>query len=242
MIQGEIDVLRGRINNYRNRAARGQDYTGGFKLYGSESEAQSHVNGPTSIEPNGTAHFAYEYGAYNPANASERTGSILNFTSSDFTTTVTNTFITLKWNRLYNGGVEAGQGGEVIYDLDNNDSGNLWGVILWRPENGNQLCVSATATAEKVYAAFKYNFTQAEYQALATLNTTKVDDLGNPSRGATFTVYDASGNPVGKMTDPDNNGHYTFSLEKSVFADSGTAMLLILNSIRNLSIKGYKTE
>ncbi|MBP7185628.1 MAG: cadmium-translocating P-type ATPase [Ruminococcus sp.] len=28
----------------------------------------------------------------------------------------------------------------------------------------------------------------------------------------------------------------------AVFADSGTAMLLILNSIRNLSIKGYKTE
>ena len=28
----------------------------------------------------------------------------------------------------------------------------------------------------------------------------------------------------------------------AVFADSGTAVLLILNSIRNLSIKGYKTE
>lgn len=220
-IQGEINILRGRISNYRNRSVRGVDSTGDISLYSSKSDAQTNPNAPTSIEGNGTAHFAYSYGTYNPSNSRDHWGPVANYNSSDLTTTTTNELITFEWKRVYNGGVEAGQGGEVIYDLDSNDAANLWGVILWRPENGNQLCISATGTAEKVYASFIYNFTRSEFQALATLNTIKVDDLGNPSRGATFTVYDASGNSIGTMSDPNNNGHYTFSLGKPVFADSG---------------------
>ena len=220
-IQGEINVLRGRISNYINRSVRGVDSSGDITVYRSSSDAQANPNVPTAIEGNGTAHFAYSYGDYNPSNSRDHSGPVANYSSSDITSTTINEVITFEWKRIYNGGVEAGQGGEVIYDLDSNDAANLWGVILWRPENGNQLCVSATATAEKVYASFLFDYTQEEFRARATISTTKIDDLGNPSRGATFTVYDSNGNSIGTMSDPENNGHYTYSLAQSVFADAG---------------------
>ena len=220
-IQGEINVLRGRISNYINRSVRGVDSSGDITVYRSSSDAQANPNAPTTIEGNGTAHFAYSYGDYNPSNSRDHSGPVANYSSSDITSTTINEVITFEWKRIYNGGVEAGQGGEVIYDLDSNDAANLWGVILWRPENGNQLCVSATATAEKVYASFLFDYTQEEFRARATISTTKIDDLGNPSRGATFTVYDSNGNSIGTMSDPENNGHYTYSLAQSVFADAG---------------------
>ena len=220
-IQGHINLLRGRISNYRNRYSRGVDSTGDITLYRSSADAQANAYEPTSVEGNGTAHFAYSFGEFNPSNSRDHWGPVVNYNSSDITTNTPNEVITFEWKRIYNDDVESNQGGEVIYDLDSNDAANLWGVILWRPENGNQLCVSATGTAEKVYASFMYNYTRTEYQALASLNTIKVDDLGNPSRGAVFTVYDASGSTIGTMSDSNNNGHYTFALAKSVFADAG---------------------
>ncbi|SEW38053.1 LPXTG-motif cell wall anchor domain-containing protein [Ruminococcaceae bacterium KH2T8] len=221
-IQGEINVLRGRISNYRNRSVRGADSTGNISLYRSSSDAQANPNGPTAVEGNGTAHFAYQYDGYTPANSRDHWGPVVNYNGSDLTTTTVNELITFEWKRVYNGGVEAGQGGEVIYDLDDNDAGNLWGVILWRPENGNQLCVSATGTAEKVYASFMYDYEREDFQAGATITTVKVDDLGNPSRGATFTVYNSDGSVFGTMTDANNDGHYSISLPFTVFGDDGT--------------------
>lgn len=220
-IQGEINVLRGRISNYINRSVRGEDSSGGITLYRSIDDAQANYNGPTSVDGDRTGHFAYSYGSYTPANSSNHWGPVIDYNDSDITSNTIYEPITFEWNRIYNGGVEAGQGGEVIYDLDENDAANLWGVILWRPENGNQLCISATGTAEKVYASFYLIYSQEKYIANATVNTVKVDDRGNPARGAEFTVYNEDGSVVGTMSDVNNDGHYSLPIRASVFGDEG---------------------
>ena len=223
-IQDMIDNLRARITNYRTRAERTDGMTGSYVLYGSPSEAQANPNGPSSIEGN-VAHFASNYSAYyNPTNPcyTDNWDYVIGYTSEDFTTSTIRQTITLGWNRVYNDSAFVGQAGDIIYDLDVNDPVNLWGVILWRPENGNQLCISATASAEKAYAAFNFTYVQERYRANATLSTIKVDDQGNPSRGATFTVYNADGTEFGTMNDTDNNGHYSISIPGSVFSDDGT--------------------
>ena len=221
-VQGCIDTLRTRIRNYQNREARAANTTGSISVYNSASDAQSHAYKETSVE-NGVGHFAYGYDYYNPTNFVEQTNwnIVINRTEADFTTSTINKIITLGWTRAYGKSAEAGQAGEVIYTLDDNNADNLWGVVLWTPGNGNQLTISATASSSKVYASFNMYYTQVEYQAAATLNTTKVDDQGNPSRGATFTVYKADGTVFGTMTDTNNDGHYTIKIPDTAFGDSG---------------------
>ena len=190
-VQGAIDTLRSRIKNYQNRETLAASSTGSINVHKSSSDAQSHANRETSVE-NGVGHFAYGYNSYyNPANSVEEINGnyIMNKTSSDFTTSTQREKITLGWTRVYGNSAAVGQSGETIYTLDDNNAENLWGVVLWTPDNGNQLTISATASSEKVYASFEFSFQREAYQAGATLNTTTVDDNGNPSRGATFTVY-----------------------------------------------------
>ena len=222
-VQGAIDTLRSRIRNYQNREERVADSTGSISVYKTASDAQSHINRETSVE-NGVGHFAYGYNSYyNPTNFVEETnwGIVTNRTTADFTTSTQRETITLGWTRVYGSSAEVGQAGEPIYTLDSNNAENRWGVVLWRPGNGNQLTISATASTQKVYASFEFSFQREWYQAAATLNTTKVDDQGNPSRGATFTVYKSDGTAFGTMTDTNNDGHYTISLPRSEFADEG---------------------
>lgn len=222
-VQGAIDTLRSRISNYQNRETLAASSTGSISVYKSSSDAQSHANRETSVE-NGVGHFAYGYNSYyNPANFVEEINGkyITNKTSADFTTSTQREKITLGWTRVYGSSAEAGQSGEVIYTLDDNNADNLWGVVLWTPGNGNQLTISATASSQKVYAAFEFSFQREWYQASATLNTTKVDGQGNPSRGATFTVYNSNGTAFGTMSDTNNDGHYSISIPRSEFADEG---------------------
>ncbi|MCR5059159.1 MAG: VaFE repeat-containing surface-anchored protein [Clostridiales bacterium] len=220
-VQGEIDCLRSRISNYRNRATLAADTAGSLTLYHSVADAKAHTNVPTARNGN-TAHFAYGYSdAYNPSNYTyqENWSLVTNRTTTDFTTSTVNETITLGWTRKYGSSAAAGQAGTPVFNLDANDAEHLWGVVLWRPDNGNQLTISATASTESVYASFIFDFTRDEYQAVATLNTTKVDDQGNPSRGATFTVYKADGTSFGTMTDAGNDGKYSFSIPRTEFED-----------------------
>ena len=223
-VQGEIDCLRSRISNYRNRASLSPDTAGNLTLYHSVADAKAHTNGPTALNGN-TAHFAYGYSdAYNPSNYTyqENWSLVTNRTTTDFTTSTVNETITLGWTRKYGSSAAVGQAGTPVFTLDANNAEHLWGVVLWRPDNGNQLTISATASTEMVYASFAYNFTQNEYQANATISTVKVDDQGNPSRGATFTVYKSNGTVFGTMTDANNDGHYSISLSFTEFGDEGT--------------------
>ncbi|MBR3032213.1 MAG: VaFE repeat-containing surface-anchored protein [Clostridiales bacterium] len=220
-VQGEIDVLRSRIRNYQNREVRAANATGSISVYKSASEAQAHAYGATSVE-SGVGHFAYGYNSYyNPTNFIEETNwnIVTNKTANDFTTSIVDKKITLGWTRVYGSSAEVGQSGQTIYNLDDNDASNLWGVVLWRPDNGNQLTISATATSDKVYASFVFDFQRETFQAAATLNTVKVDEQGNPSRGATFTVYKADGSAFGTMTDANKDGQYSFSIPRTEFAD-----------------------
>ena len=220
-VQGCIDTLRSRIKNYQNRESIAANSTGNISVYKTASDAESHANRETSVE-NGIGHFAYGYNSfYNPTNFVESSNwkYVINNTSADFTTSTQREKITLGWTRVYGSSAEVGQAGEVVYTLDDNNANNLWGVVVWTPGNGNQLTISATASSSKVYASFEFSFQREAYQAAATLNTTKIDDQGNPSRGATFTVYKADGTTFGTMTDANNDGHYSFSLSRSEFAD-----------------------
>ena len=222
-VQGAIDTLRSRIRNYQNREARAANTTGSISMYKTASDAQSHANRETGID-NGVGHFAYGYNSYyNPTNIVEETNwnLVTSRTASDFTTNTTDQIITLGWTRVYGSSAEVGQAGETIYTLDSNNAEKRWGVILWRPGNGNQLTISATATSEKVYASFKFNYYQVEYQAAATLSTVKVDDQGNPARGASFTVYKPDGTAFGTMADANSDGHYSISIPNTFFADAG---------------------
>ena len=222
-VKSTMDTLRLRVKNYMNMESRAASTTGSISVYRSESEAQSHAYGATSIQ-DGVGHFAYGYNNfYNPTNTSEEINwdIVSDNSSSDFTTSVLNKKITLVWPRVYGSSAEAGQAGETIYTLDSNDSSHLWGVVLWRPDNGNQLTISATASREKVYASFEFDFQREWYQAGATLSTTKVDDNGNPARGAVFTVYKSDGTSFGTMTDANKDGHYSISIPAKEFADEG---------------------
>ena len=220
-VQGAIDTLRSRIKNYQNRESLAASKSGNISVYTSSSDAQANPYKQTSVENNGIAHFAYGYDFYTPSNRTKVTGPALNCSSSDFTIADQDEMVTFEWTRVYGSSASAGQAGEPIYTLDSNNAENRWGVVLWRPGNGNQLTISATATSQKVYASFNFHVDQAMYTADATLNTTKVDDQGNPSRGATFTIYKADGSSLGTMTDAKNDGHYSFSLSSTEFADVG---------------------
>lgn len=219
-VQGAIDTLRARIRNYQNRESVAANKTGSISVYKSASEAQSHKNTETSVV-NGVGHFAYGYTFYTPKNFVEQTNwnHVSSSSVSDFTTSVQRDPITLGWTRVYGNSAEAGQAGQTVYTLDANDASNRWGVILWSPDNGNQLTISATASSEKVYASFEFSFERDWYQAGATFNTTKFDDQGNPARGATFTVYKSNGSVLGTMTDTNKDGHYSISIQRSEFAD-----------------------
>ena len=219
-IQSTIDTLRGRVRNYMNRESRAANTTGNISVYKTASEAQAHPYMQTSIS-DGIGHFAYNYDFYKPSNAADIAGSVSNANSSDFTMSVQSEIATMRWTRVYGSSAECGQSGETIYTLDDNNADALWGVVLWSPDNGNQLTISATASIESVYAAFKFQYEQIEYQAAATLRTVKVDDKGNPARGATFTVYNSSGTAIGTMTDSNSNGQYSFSLPAAQFGDDG---------------------
>jgi|GEM_PF-2985865 len=219
-VQGSIDTLRSRIRNYQNRDTRAANTTGSISVYSSSSEAQSHAYKQTSIE-NRTGHFAYGYTYYTPTNRMSYSGPMQNASSTDFTISIQDEPVTLEWTKVYSNSAEAGQAGEPIYTLDSNNAENRWGVILWTPGNGNQLTISATASSSKVYASFSYHVDRAMYTADASLSTAKIDENGNPSRGATFTVYKANGTALGTMTDTKNDGHYAFSLSASEFGDEG---------------------
>ncbi|MBR3033332.1 MAG: Cys-Gln thioester bond-forming surface protein [Clostridiales bacterium] len=219
-VQGSIDTLRSRIRNYQNRDTRAANTTGSISVYSSSSEAQSHAYKQTSIE-NRTGHFAYGYTYYTPTNRMSYSGPMQNASSTDFTISIQDEPVTLEWTKVYSNSAEVGQAGEPIYTLDSNNAENRWGVILWTPGNGNQLTISATASSSKVYASFSYHVDRAMYTADASLSTAKIDENGNPSRGATFTVYKANGTALGTMTDTKNDGHYAFSLSASEFGDEG---------------------
>ena len=219
-VQNAMNELRGRVRNYMNKESRAANTTGSISVYRSEADAKTHPNMQTSIS-GGVGHFSYGYGYYNPTNASDVAGPIANRTPSDFTMSVQNEIAVMRWTRVYGSSADSGQGGETIYRLDDNNADALWGVVLWSPDNGNQLTISATASIDSVYAAFRFQYEQIEYQAAATLNTVKVDDKGNPARGATFTVYDSSGSVIGSMADPNRNGQYSFALSATQFGDEG---------------------
>ena len=219
-VQSAIDTLRARVRNYMSRESLAASTSGSIRVYTSESDAKANPNLQTSVS-SGVGHFAYNYGYYTPANKASVSGPAQNQSTSDFTMNVQNEIATFGWTRVYGNSAEAGQAGQVIYELDANNASELWGVVLWSPDNGNQLTISATAYTESVYAAFKFQYEQIEYQAAATLNTIKVDENGNPARGATFTVYRSNGTALGTMTDANANGHYSFSLSATEFADVG---------------------
>ncbi len=220
-VQGAIDTLRSRIKNYQNRESLAASKTGSISVYNSSSDAQANPYKQTRVESNGTAHFEYGYDFYTPSNRTSVTGPVINYTPSDFTVTDQDETVTFEWTRVYGTSSTVGQAGEPIYTLDSNNAENRWGVVLWRPGNGNQLTISATASIQKVYASFNFRVDRTMYSASASINTTKVDDRGNPSRGATFTVYKADGTSIGTMTDANQNGQYSFSLAASEFADDG---------------------
>ena len=219
-VQSAIDTLRARVRNYMNRESLAANTSGSIRLYTSESDAKENPNLQTSVS-GGVGHFAYNYGYYTPSNRASLSGSAQNLSTSDFTMNVQNEIATFGWTRVYGSSAEAGQAGQVIYELDANNASELWGVVLWSPDNGNQLTISATASTESVYAAFKFQYEQIEYQAAGTINTVKVDENGNPARGATFTVYRSNGTVLGTMTDTNANGHYSFNLSASEFGDDG---------------------
>ena len=219
-VQSAIETLRARVRNYMNRESLAASTSGSIRVYTSETDAKANPNLQTNVS-SGVGHFAYNYGYYTPANKASLSGPAQNLSASDFTMNVQNEIATFGWTRVYGSSAEAGQAGQVIYELDANNDSELWGVVLWSPDNGNQLTISATASTESVYAAFKFQYEQIEYQAAATLNTIKVDENGNPARGATFTVYRTNGTVLGTMTDTNANGHYSFNLSASEFGDDG---------------------
>ena len=221
-VQRTIDTLRARIRNYQNRDARAASTTGSVKVYKSVADAQANLNKQTSVDSDGTAHFAYGYSSYyNPSNSSDNTNwnLVQSSSTSDFSTKALDNVITLGWTRIYGSNAEGGQAGERIYTLDSNNADSLRGVVVWKPGNGNQLTISATASSEKVYAAFTSHIDRTMYTANATISTTKVDDKGNSARGAVFTVYQADGSVLGTMTDSKSDGHYSFSLNAKEFSD-----------------------
>ena len=224
-VQQAINELRARLHDYENRSGRINYSAGDIALYSSAAEAMANPNQQTSAEFNGTNytfHFDYQYSdAYNPSNynnSSSNTGIIVNRDASDFTVTTMESTVVMSWDINW-GATESISGG--YYYLDDNDANTGYGVQLWRPSGAadDQLCISATATRDIRYAAFRAVDTRSPYSANATINTVKVDDQGNLASGATFTVYNSDGSVFGTMSDSADRGHYSINVSDSFFED-----------------------